>query len=84
MSKANHFANWWVVQIILLALGFGLVISGEVLDVDWLPGLSFVTPTTAHFGVQSIAYEYRDTVLVLSASLSGIWMLAALVYAWRF
>ena len=84
VSKANHFANWWVVQIILLALGFGLVISGEVLDVDWLPGLSFVTPTTAHFGVQSIAYEYRDTVLVLSASLSGIWMLAALVYAWRF
>lgn len=84
VNKTNLFANWWVVQIILVAFGFGLVISQKVLDSDWLGWAATLTPTSLLTWLLSTSFMDRNELLLYGFAISLFWILAALLYARRF
>ena len=81
VNRTNLFANWWVVQIVIVIASGLFCVFCEVLNSEGLAELGFVTPLTALFSSESVHWDRREGFMMWSALLNFIWLLAALVRA---
>lgn len=81
INRTNIFANWWVVQFCMVAVGILLSMFCEVMNARDFGMAGIFTPVTTLFGTESIGYQSRARVLIPGSILSVVWLIAALIRA---
>jgi len=82
----SRLAQWWVVQLAMLAFGIMLAICGSFVSADAKIGLaylSFITPVTSMFAVELMPYEERPGMAAIGIYTHAFWIIFALVLAMR-
>lgn len=81
INRTNIFANWWAVQLCMVAAGILLSMFCEVMRARDFAMLGVLTPVTTLFGTESIGYQSRGRVLIPGSIFSVVWLIAALIRA---
>lgn len=83
INRTNIFANWWVVQICMVAASILMMMFCEALDARDLAAVGALTPVTALFAADAVGYENRGGFMIVSSFFGALWLLAVLVRARR-
>jgi hypothetical protein len=81
LNRSNRFANWWVVQVSMIAAGILLAVFCEGMGARELGGIGALAPVTALFGAEIVGYQSRDGALQIGCAFALLWTLAAFVRA---
>jgi 2,4-dienoyl-CoA reductase-like NADH-dependent reductase (Old Yellow Enzyme family) len=81
INRTNIFANWWVVQLCLVAVGILLSMFCEVMRARDFAMLGVLTPVTTLFGSETVSYQSRKGIMIAGSFFSVMWLIAALIRA---
>ena len=81
LNRSNRFANWWVVQVSMIAAGMLLAVFCEGMGARELGGVGALAPVTTLFAAEIVGYSSRDGVLQIGCVCALLWTLAAFVRA---
>jgi hypothetical protein len=81
INRTNIFANWWVVQLCMVAVGILLVMFCEVMRARDFAMLGVLTPVTTLFGAETVSYQSRKSIMIAGSFFSVMWLIAALIRA---
>lgn len=82
LNPRNAFANWWVVQVCMTALGILMVMFCGVMNVREFAFVGVFTPITTLFGAETVQYTSREGLWLAGFGFSLIWLSAALIRAY--
>jgi hypothetical protein len=81
INRTNIFANWWVVQLCMVAVGILLSMFCEVMRARDFAMLGVLTPVTTFFGAEGVGYQSRKSIMIAGSFFSVMWLIAALIRA---
>ena len=81
LNRNNRFANWWVVQVCMIAAGILLAIFCEGVGARGLGGVGGIAPVTTLFAAEIVGYQSREGILQIGCVFALLWMVAACVRA---
>jgi hypothetical protein len=81
INRSNIFANWWVVQLCMVAVGILLSMFCEVMRARDFAMLGVLTPVTTLFGAETVGYQSRKGIMIAGSFFSVLWLIVALMRA---
>lgn len=81
INRRNAFANWWVVQLCMVAAGILLGLFCAAAGDRNAAIIGFVTPLTTLFGVVQVDYHSRDGMIGIGSLIALIWVGGAVMRA---
>lgn len=82
LNPRNAFANWWFVQVSMIALAILMVMFCDVMNARDLAFVGILTPITTLFGAETVPYSSREGLWIAGFGFSLVWLSAALARAW--